>query len=493
MPAFSMRRLNPTKEFASRQDTILDALPQAIMICDLDSFVITYANPASVALLRKLTHELSIDPDNIVGTCIDVFHKNPAHQRRLLSDPANLPHSTRIRLGSEYLHLQISPWNGASGKRNAILSWNIVTAQVREEHKTQRLMQMIENMPINVMTCDPESFVIDFVNETSRKTLKTIEEHLPVKADAVLGSTIDVFHKRPTHQREILSDPSRLPINANIKVGPETLNLKVSAIYGADGGYLGPMVTWAVITDRVKLADSVTTAVSGMVETSSAMTDSAGHMAGIAERAQSMAASVSAATEEMASTISEIAQQVTAASDMSQSTQQRAGIADETVKRLDGAAADIGGITEVIQGIAAQTNLLALNATIEAARAGEAGKGFAVVAQEVKALATQTAKATDQIKERITGIQGMTGETVEAIAAILNDVGTLSATSAQIAAAIEEQSAAVREITANMAGVSDAARETGEAASAVRDVSSNLDAQSSRLSGDVNLFLSDRE
>ncbi len=477
-----------------RTYSLADALPQAIMVCDLSSFIIVYANPASMRLLRSLSSELRINVENIVGMSIDVFHKDPTHQRKLLSNPANLPHDARIRLGNEYLSLQISPWKDSSGKSNlAILTWDVITEKVRSEQRTQRLLQMIDNMPINVMTCDPATFEIDYLNETSRRTLKTIETHLPVRADKVLGSSIDVFHKRPTHQRELLADPSRLPINAKISVGPETLHLKVSAIRDGNGAYLGPMVTWSLITANVRLAESVTDAVTDMSRASLAMTGSAAEMSEIAQLGQSMAASVSAATEEMASSISEIAHQVTAASDSARSTEERASHADDTVKRLNSAAADIESITEVIQSIAGQTNLLALNATIEAARAGEAGKGFAVVAAEVKTLATQTANATDQIKARIAGIQQMTGEAVEAIASIVIDVRELTTSSGQIAAAIEEQSAAVKEITMNMTGVSDSAKKTGEAAGHVRATADAINAQLERLSKGVDNFINQKE
>ncbi len=140
-------------------------------------------------------------------------------------------------------------------------------------------------------------------------------------------------------------------------------------------------------------------------QTSSTMAKSAESMTAIAERAQDMAATVSLATNEMASAINEIALNVQSASQMTQATAERASQTDETVKTLADDAGQIGSILGVIENIAAQTNLLALNATIEAARAGDAGRGFAVVAAEVKALAQQTARSTSEIKARIEAIQ----------------------------------------------------------------------------------------
>ncbi|GGK34861.1 methyl-accepting chemotaxis protein [Salinarimonas ramus] len=469
---------------------VLDGLPQAVMLCEVPSFEIIYANDASRQLLREIAHELNIDVEKIVGLSIDVFHKHPEHQRKLLSDPSRLPHTANIKLGSERLSLHIAPVFDARGRyTHATLTWNVVTKILEKEAQTQRLLQMIDEMPIAVMTCDPVDFKINYLNKTSRETLKKIEQHLPIKIDQMMGSTVDVFHKNPAHQHGILRDPARLPMNSNIRVGPETLNLKVTAIRNSDGAYLGPMVSWSIISDNVRLAESVTHAVEQMAGSSASMAHSASSMAEIAERAQAMASSVSAATEELAASIGEIAGQVTSATELARNATSQATGADGLVKRLAEAAASIGGITEVIQTIAAQTNLLALNATIEAARAGEAGKGFAVVAAEVKQLATQTAKATDEIKERIAGIQAMTGETVDVIGSVRDQIATLSETSDQIAAAVEEQSVAVREITSNMTGVSDAAAETGRAASSVSRVSSDLDGQTAQLSSEVQSYI----
>lgn len=221
-----------------------DSLPVAVMICETRDFEVVYANPESRTLLGRIGHLLNIDPEKIIGTSIDVFHKNPSHQRRILSNPKNLPHNAQIKLGDEYLDLAISPLINARGTyTHAVLTWSIATEKRRQEDEVARLLQMIDRMPINVMTCDPQSFEINYVNSTSIETLSKIEEHLPIRAKDLLGQNIDIFHKRPTHQRSILADPANLPINCNIRVGPEVLNLRVSAIMSKEGRYLGPMLT----------------------------------------------------------------------------------------------------------------------------------------------------------------------------------------------------------------------------------------------------------
>jgi len=176
----------------------------------------------------------------------------------------------------------------------------------------------------------------------------------------------------------------------------------------------------------------------------------------VSESAQQMAGYVqamSAATEQMSSSISEIAHQAASASDVASEAVKAAGATSEAVSELDTSSSEIGEIVRTITSIAEQTNLLALNATIEAARAGEAGKGFAVVATEVKDLAQETAKATDDITAKISSIQGTTSRAIEAIARISGIIDQIHEKQTTIAAAVEEQSATTAEITRTVTDV----------------------------------------
>ncbi|WP_439374189.1 methyl-accepting chemotaxis protein [Bradyrhizobium sp. PMVTL-01] len=226
-------------------------------------------------------------------------------------------------------------------------------------------------------------------------------------------------------------------------------------------------------------------------------------VAGASEEASTNVQSVASATEEMASSVGEISRQVQESARMAGDAVGQARATTERVSELSKAASRIGDVVELINTIAGQTNLLALNATIEAARAGEAGRGFAVVASEVKALAEQTAKATGEIGQQISGIQAATNDSVGAIKEISSTIERLSEISSAIAAAVEEQGAATQEIARNVqqaahgtqqvsSSITDVQRgatETGTASSQVLSAAQMLSNDSSRLKIEVSKFL----
>ena len=270
-----------------------------------------------------------------------------------------------------------------------------------------------------------------------------------------------------------------------------------------------------------KMADDFEGAIGNIVETvssaSSQLEASATTLTSTAERAENLTTrvasaseqastnvqSVASATEEMASSITEISRQVQESARMAGDAVGQARTTTDRVSELSKAATRIGDVVELINTIAGQTNLLALNATIEAARAGEAGRGFAVVASEVKALAEQTAKATGEIGQQISGIQAATQESVNAIKEISGTIEKLSEISSTIAAAVEEQGAATQEISrnvqqaaqgtqqvsSNITDVQRGASETGSASTQVLSAAKSLSGDSGRLKAEVSKFL----
>jgi methyl-accepting chemotaxis protein len=228
-------------------------------------------------------------------------------------------------------------------------------------------------------------------------------------------------------------------------------------------------------------------------------------VAAASEQAAANVQTVASATEELSSSISEISRQVSESSKVVTKAVEEANLTKDMVRGLDEAAGRIGKVVALITDIAEQTNLLALNATIEAARAGEAGKGFAVVASEVKNLANQTAKATEEIGGQISGIQQATKQSVEAIERIFKTIENVNQISTTIASAVEEQGAATQEIarnveqaaagtqevSSNISGVTQAAGETGQVATQVLSAAQELARQSTTLRSEVDAFLAD--
>jgi methyl-accepting chemotaxis protein len=226
-------------------------------------------------------------------------------------------------------------------------------------------------------------------------------------------------------------------------------------------------------------------------------------VAAAAEQASTNVQTVATATEELSSSISEISRQVAQSARIAAQAVDEAARTNAQVQGLNDAAQKIGDVVKLINDIAGQTNLLALNATIEAARAGDAGKGFAVVASEVKSLATQTAKATEDIAAQVGAIQSATGDAVKAIEGITGTIGQVNEIATTIASAVEEQGAATKEIarnvqqaskgtsevSSNIAGVTKAAEETGQASGVVLAASGELSKQADTLRAEVDQFL----
>jgi methyl-accepting chemotaxis protein len=276
---------------------------------------------------------------------------------------------------------------------------------------------------------------------------------------------------------------------------------RASAIDGHCRAFDASIRTALETVDRA--TGNMTQTATGMSETAESTAGRAAAAASASGNASTNVQTVAAAAEELASSVSEISRQVAAAARVAATASERAGRTNESVQGLADAAQKIGEVVKLISAIAGQTNLLALNATIEAARAGEAGKGFAVVASEVKSLATQTAKATEEIAQQVSAIQGATGDAVTAIKEIGTVIAEVNEISATIAAAVEQQGAATQEIARNaqqaaagtsevaqnISGVTEAAGKTGSAAAGMLEAVAAVTKQSAALRAEVDGFL----
>ncbi len=464
--------------------SLLENAPINIMYCDLD-FVIRYANQKSFATLMTIKELLPINPKDLIGQSIDIFHKVPSHQRKFLSSDKNLPHVAVINVGPQKLELTVNAVYDDNNKYSGVMvAWEVVTQKLITENNLARINSMMEDMPINVMAVDRDLNLV-YLNPKSIATLRTIEKDLKIPVDKMLGSNIDAMHKVPEMQRKILSSDKNLPHRANIKLGPHILDLLVTAIYDKDKNYIGAMATWEVITERVMIATTMEETANQLGAASEELSATATQLNSNAnlttEQSNAAAANteevskgvqiVATNTEEMVASIKEISRNTSDAANIAKDTLTKAKDTNQTIQKLGVSSEEIGNVIKVISSIAQQTNLLALNATIEAARAGEAGKGFAVVANEVKELAKQTAKATEDITNKIGTIQGDTKLAVSAITEIGDFIEKLNSISVSIAAAVEEQTATanevarvVKESNKGVEGIADVVRNVSQAA-----------------------------
>ena len=259
----------------------------------------------------------------------------------------------------------------------------------------------------------------------------------------------------------------------------------------------------AALDNLQQSANSMQTTAQSMSSTADQSNSLVSVVASAAEETSVNVQTVSAGTEQLSSSIAEIGRQVVTSAEIARKAVAEAGATDTTMQGLADNASRISVVVDLIQVIASQTNLLALNATIEAARAGEAGRGFAVVASEVKSLASQTAKATDEIRAQIASMQSVTTSAVSAIRNIGQTIGEINNVTTAIAAAVEEQGAATREIarniqhaaggttevSGNIAGVSAASAEAGAAAAEVLNASAALRREAEGLRAEIDAFL----
>ena len=391
-----------------------------------------------------------------------------------------------------------------SGNGEIPTLWRTISSLCDVVGEAFKLRAMIDQMPLAVMSAEPKTGVITYANQETLKIITGLEKHLPVKADHLVGSNIGVFHKNPAHQQKIIEDGSKLPMTAKISLGGEIFSLQVDPIKDKGGKYILPMVTWRNITKREKLvsdfegtvlpvakevgdfSERMSALAQGMGDNANRATELSTQVATAATQMNANVETVASAAEELTASVSEISRQVDQASKLVADATTKTDVANTKISELSVTTGRIDEAATLINAIAAQTNLLALNATIEAARAGEAGKGFAVVASEVKALASQTSKATEEIVGAIASIKEKTKETVDAVKLINEMMRQVGENTFSAAKAVKEQGEATHEISRNVQEAAQTSREVSQAISSVASAASDTGTAASEVLGSSN-------
>lgn len=576
----------------------LNATSSNVMLADNDRNII-YMNKAVEAMLRRVEPDLRkalphFSADNIIGSNMDIFHKNPAHQSTLLANLRDTYVGNIVVAGLSF-RLIANPIYDEKGTRlGSVVEWIDRTKDVALEHEMSRLLGALETTTTNVMIADPDRKII-YMNKSVENMLRVAEADIKAvlphfAVDKVRGSNMDIFHKNPAHQMKLLESLTAT-YTSNIVVGRRHFRLVANPIFSKDGTRLGSVVEWLDRTQEVAvegevsgvvqaagagnfkariptegktgffltlaeglnalmqtsdiglgevnrvlgaiakgdLTEKITADYSGTFgelkdycnSTTDSLNDIIGEIRTAAETiftASSEIASgnadLSSRTEQQAANLEETAssmEELTSTVKLNADNAKQANVLASqasavatdggeliqqvvsTMSSINESSQKIADIIGVIDGIAFQTNILALNAAVEAARAGDQGRGFAVVAAEVRTLAQRSANAAKDIKSLISdsvkkietgnSLVGKSGETMKDIVTAIKRVNDIMA---EIAAASTEQSAGIEEVSTAVSQMDEMTQQNAalveEAAAAAESLQSQADQLTQRVS-----------
>jgi PAS domain S-box-containing protein len=456
---------------AASKLTAIDALRTNVMIADND-LNITYMNASVMALMREAEADLKkelprFSVETLIGSNIDIFHKNPAHQRKMLAT-LDKPHSAMIRVGPRVFDLLVSPLIENRKRIGFAVEW----ADAKD-----RLMNL--DYAARNAAIDRSQAVIEFTLEGNVLTANNnFLKAMGYTVDEVRGQHHRMFvepaFRDSREYKEFWDGLRRGEFHAEQfkRIGKNGKEVWIEASYNPVldlQGKVSKIVKFATdISVQVQLLANLKALIDlnfGEIDSAIGLSTSEARSASVAAgETSSNVQSVAASAEQLAASIGEISRSMASSRSATENAFEQIISVGKNTETLASAAQAMNGIVGLIRSVASQINLLALNATIESARAGDAGKGFAVVASEVKNLAVQAAKATERISAEIVGIQTTSTSVAGALGAIRDAITTVRESVTLTASAVEEQSAVTRDMSANMQNAS----------SAVSTVSANI-------------------